>query len=96
MDNKEILIKSVMAAVLAVVSTQAISATDATSANEKCYGIVKAGKNDCNTAKTSCAGSATKDKQSDAYVLMPKGLCEKLVDGHLEPKINATSPLPKK
>ena len=26
---------------------------------EKCYGVAKAGKNDCQTAKSSCAGTAT-------------------------------------
>ncbi|MBL8252693.1 MAG: DUF2282 domain-containing protein, partial [Candidatus Competibacter sp.] len=28
---------------------------------EKCYGIVKAGKNDCQTSAHACAGQASKD-----------------------------------
>ncbi len=48
---------------------------------EKCYGVVKAGKNDCQTANSSCAGTATKDGQKDAWVYVPKGTCEKLVGG---------------
>ena len=28
---------------------------------EKCYGIAKAGKNDCGTATAQCAGSSTTD-----------------------------------
>jgi uncharacterized membrane protein len=48
---------------------------------EKCYGIVKAGSNDCRTATASCAGSSTKDKQPDAFILLPKGICERIVDG---------------
>lgn len=50
---------------------------------EKCYGVAKAGKNDCQTAKSACAGTAMKDGQKDAWVLVPKGTCEKLVNGSL-------------
>ena len=51
---------------------------------EKCYGIVKAGMNDCATSKNSCAGSATQDGQKDAFVFVPQGLCKKIVGGSLE------------
>ncbi len=50
---------------------------------EKCYGIAKAGKNDCQTAKSSCAGTSKKDSQADAWVSVPKGACEKIVGGKL-------------
>ena len=48
---------------------------------EKCYGVVKAGKNDCQTNSSSCAGTAKKDAQGDAWISVPKGLCEKIVGG---------------
>jgi uncharacterized membrane protein len=48
---------------------------------EKCYGIVKAGKNDCQTSNGACAGTAKKDAQSDSWVYVPKGTCDKLVGG---------------
>ncbi len=51
---------------------------------EKCYGVVKAGQNDCATKTSSCVGSSKKDGQKDAFVVIPKGLCEKLVGGSLE------------
>ncbi|SFV86862.1 Putative signal peptide protein [hydrothermal vent metagenome] len=51
--------------------------------DEKCYGIVKAGQNDCATKVSSCAGTATTDAQTDAFIAIPKGLCEKLVGGSL-------------
>jgi uncharacterized membrane protein len=51
--------------------------------SEKCYGVVKAGMNDCATATASCASSATKDGQADAFILLPKGICERLVGGQL-------------
>src|SRR5205807_3708407 len=50
---------------------------------EKCFGIAKAGKNDCQTATSSCAGTSKKDAQTDAWVSVPKGVCEKLVGGKL-------------
>jgi len=83
--NTEKLMKSAISAFLALATTHAISATteDTTAPTEKCYGLVKTGMNDCNTANSSCAGSSTKDGQPDAFVLMPKGLCEKLVGGKL-------------
>ena len=51
---------------------------------EKCYGVVKAGKNDCATKTSSCAGTSTEDSQKDAFVVMPSGLCEKLTGGSFE------------
>ncbi len=50
---------------------------------EKCYGVVKAGKNDCQTATSSCAGTSKKDAQADAWISVPKGACEKIVGGKL-------------
>lgn len=52
--------------------------------NEKCYGIVKAGKNDCQTAVSACAGTAKKDSQKDAWIYLPKGTCEKIVGASLK------------
>lgn len=51
--------------------------------SEKCYGVAKAGKNDCQTATSSCAGTSKKDRQGDAWLTVPKGTCEKLVGGSL-------------
>ena len=45
---------------------------------EKCYGIAKAGQNDCGTATHTCAGKATKDNAPDEWKYVPKGTCEKL------------------
>lgn len=45
---------------------------------EKCYGIAKAGQNDCAAGPgTSCAGTSTRDYQGDAWKLVAKGSCEK-------------------
>jgi uncharacterized membrane protein len=50
---------------------------------EKCFGIAKAGKNDCQTDHSSCAGTSKTDAQKDAWVSVPKGACEKIVGGSL-------------
>jgi uncharacterized membrane protein len=54
--------------------------------HEKCFGIAKAGKNDCQTANSSCAGTSRRDKQGDAWIYVPKGTCERVVDGSLQAK----------
>jgi uncharacterized membrane protein len=59
-------------------------------AMEKCYGIAKAGKNDCAAGPgTSCSGTSTRDYQGDAWKLVPKGTCEKTAtpkgNGSLKP-----------
>lgn len=79
MNSTRVAIASALAAalVLPAVTSQAQGNM------EKCYGIAKAGKNDCQTAKSSCAGTSKKDAQADAWVSVPKGACEKIVGGKL-------------
>lgn len=50
---------------------------------ERCYGVSKAGKNDCATSSSACAGTATQDFQKDAWTYLPKGSCLKLAGGSL-------------
>ncbi len=52
---------------------------------EKCYGINAAYKNDCHTVGHSCAGQDKVARDPNAFVAVPKGLCEKIDDGKLEP-----------
>ncbi|MBD7923788.1 BufA1 family periplasmic bufferin-type metallophore [Xanthomonas bonasiae] len=43
---------------------------------EKCYGIAKAGQNDCKAgAGTSCAGTSKRDYQGNAWKNVPAGTC---------------------
>jgi uncharacterized membrane protein len=44
---------------------------------EKCYGIAKAGQNDCGTASHTCAGKAKRDNAPEEWKYVPKGTCEK-------------------
>ncbi len=84
--NKKVLISSAFATALTIASaTTGVAFADG--AMEKCYGVAKAGKNDCKAgAGTSCAGTSTKDAQGDAWMYVAKGTCEKLVGGSLTEK----------
>ena len=74
----------VASALAAAISLAAVATAQA--ADEKCYGIAKAGKNDCQTASHSCAGAATKDGQADSWIYVPAGTCTKIVGGSLTAK----------
>ncbi len=46
---------------------------------EKCYGVAKAGKNDCAAGPgTTCAGTSTVDYQGNAWKFVKRGKCEKI------------------
>jgi uncharacterized membrane protein len=51
---------------------------------EKCYGVAKAGKNDCQTANSSCVGTSKRDGQGDAWIYIPAGTCDRIVGGSLQ------------
>lgn len=67
-------------------SPLALAGDDDKMDKEKCYGVAAAGKNDCQTANSSCAGTAEKDRQADAFIVVPKGLCDKIAGGSTEPQ----------
>ena len=87
MKMSQFLIASAVAAALAVpIVSQAGPAPKPKFQAEKCYGIAKAGNNDCQTANSSCAGTSKRDQQGDAWIYMPAGACDKLVGGSTQPK----------
>lgn len=80
---------SAIAAVAALATAGAVQSGPAEQpefAFEKCYGVSKAGANDCQTNTHSCAGTATADNQGDAWIYLPAGSCGKLTGGSTEPK----------
>jgi uncharacterized membrane protein len=71
-----------LAAVLALSAGVSMASADdhmktgAKVAMEKCYGVAKAGENDCKAgAGTSCAGTSKVDYQGDAWKHVAKGTC---------------------
>ncbi len=73
--------------VVAVDSTPALAAGKP--AMEKCFGIAKAGKNDCasKTANHACAGQATKNGDKNSFIVVPEGTCNKIVGGSTTPGV---------
>lgn len=69
---------SLIAVSLSMAASTAYAAKDDT---EKCAGIVKAGKNDCGTSKSACAGTTKADRDSEAWIAVPKGTCERIAGG---------------
>jgi len=52
---------------------------------EQCYGVAKAGHNDCGAGPgTSCAGTSTQDDHKGSWILVPRGTCLKLTGGSLK------------
>ena len=88
MNSTRILIGSALAAMTSMAASSAIAgpAAQPDFSFEKCYGVVKAGLNDCQTATHSCAGTSTADNQGDAWIYVPAGTCAKISGGAIEPK----------
>ncbi len=83
---KSLTLASVVAAALAIpaiASTQQGGPAKApTFKSEKCYGIAKAGKNDCAaTGNNSCAGHSKTSGDPKAWIFVPEGYCERIVGG---------------
>jgi uncharacterized membrane protein len=77
MNKRQALIAAALATVCAATVGTA-SAAD-TKDQEKCYGIAKAGQNDCAAANGShsCSGQAKKDNMPADWKYVAKGTCEK-------------------
>ncbi|MGH8846454.1 MAG: BufA1 family periplasmic bufferin-type metallophore [Polaromonas sp.] len=52
---------------------------------EKCYGINAVAKNDCAEGEHSCAGHATKARDTKSFVMLPAGVCGKIAGGSMKP-----------
>jgi uncharacterized membrane protein len=89
MKKTHLFIASAMVAALALPLTANAQAGPAPKPKfdaEKCYGIARAGKNDCQTANSSCAGTSRRDGQKDAWLYVPAGTCDRLVNGSSQPR----------
>ncbi len=76
--QKRPLILAALTAVLAQAAQAQVHPESPTYEAEKCYGIAKAGKNDCFTANNSCGGTAKVDNDPTLWKYVPQGECVKL------------------
>jgi len=77
MSHRTSFLQTALAGLIALGAAQASLAADPSADRDKCYGIAKAGQNDCGTARHTCAGKAAKDNEPDEWKYVPKGTCEK-------------------
>ena len=67
---------AIVAKALAVAGASTISVPAHAAGNVKCFGVSKAGQNDCAAGPgTTCAGTSKVDYQGNAWKLVPKGSC---------------------
>ncbi len=66
---------------LSAVGLQASSAHAADASTEKCYGVVKAGKNDCAGNGHACAGQSKTEGDAKEFLTVPAGTCVRIVNG---------------
>jgi len=79
------------ATLMASLAGGAAHAQGAAKPMEKCYGVAKAGQNDCKAgAGTTCAGTSKVNFQGNAWKLVPAGTCTSIKTskglGSLTPK----------
>jgi len=70
-----------VASAIAMAATMGVAGSANAAEMEKCYGVTKAGKNDCQVSGGSCAGTAKMDRSGKHFVAVPKGTCDKLAGG---------------
>jgi uncharacterized membrane protein len=74
--NQRLIASSALATLLALGAAGAAHAEDA--GKEKCFGIAKAGQNDCAnlSGSHSCAGQSKAEKGVDEWKYVAKGTCK--------------------
>ena len=78
--NARLIASSALASVLAMGALSAAHAADPSKEKEKCYGIAKAGTNDCAnlSGSHSCAGQNKNAMGADEWNYVAKGTCAKI------------------
>ena len=80
MKTKTALISTAVASLLAFGAISTSQAAD-DQATEKCYGVAKAGKNDCAANGHACAGQSKANANGKEWIKVPTGTCERIVGG---------------
>lgn len=78
--SQRLIVSSALASALALGLLHNASAADAAKAKEKCYGIAKAGQNDCAnlSGSHSCAAQTKMDGDPSDWKYVAKGTCASL------------------
>ena len=83
MTDRNKLVTAAFGTLVGLMMTAGVASADHHEQNEKvkCYGIAKAGQNDCGSANHDCGGKAKTDSDADDWIYLPAGTCEKIVGG---------------
>jgi uncharacterized membrane protein len=81
-------IQAAVAGLLALGFAASVSAAVAPpdASKDKCFGVAKAGQNDCAAGKHACAGQSTVDNDPVSWKYVAKGTCEKIGGKTTAPK----------
>jgi uncharacterized membrane protein len=88
MQTKRALLTTAVGSLVAF-ATVAIHAQPAPTPNfpaEKCYGIAKAGKNDCAANGHACQGQSKAEGNGKEWIYVPSGTCARIVGGSVAAK----------
>jgi len=85
MNNSHILSAAIGSLLVLGLASGNANAAEKKMEMEKCFGIAKAGMNDCSSNKSAhaCAGQATMNNDPMDFVAVPKGTCNKIASGSL-------------
>jgi uncharacterized membrane protein len=75
---------AVASAMIAAVAASTRHSAQGTVERERCYGVARAGANDCANAVHSCAKQAPTDADKREWIAVPKGTCVRLVGGVMD------------
>lgn len=80
--NRTLIASALAAAITLPGAALAAPAPEPTFQAEKCYGLAKAGQNDCaSTGNHVCAGMSKVDADPASWIYVPAGYCERIVGG---------------
>ena len=71
MKKSNLAVTSSVTVLLAIAGTTLTATSSVSAEKEKCYGVSKAGKNDCATKTSSCAGTSKQACPTAAFLLVP-------------------------
>jgi uncharacterized membrane protein len=75
--SQRLIVSSALASVLAM-GGSASAQMPAEGPLEHCFGVVKAGANDCATGTHACAGQAKQDNDPKEWKYVARGTCDKM------------------
>lgn len=80
MSKKSVATAAIVAGAISAALTMSVAVQPAHAAKIKCYGVAKAGQNDCAAGPgTTCAGTAKIDFQSNAWKFVDAASCDEVV-----------------